>query len=117
MGQDMKFVSEACELPRLFKLGVAYGDTLMGSPINTVLDYCLPSDNENTLHLGTEYIYRNVIAVRFGYNSSSDSDSDSKFSWGIGLMVKRGQIYKLDYSFHPQGVLGDSHTVSLLIRF
>jgi hypothetical protein len=117
VGQDLKFVSEAYGLPRFLKFGVAYSDTLGGSPMNATMDYYIPSDDENTLHLGTEYIYRNMAAARIGYGNDSDLHYNSKLSFGVGLIVNRAQTYKLNYSFHPQGALGDSHTISLLIQF
>jgi len=117
IGQDLKFVSEAYGLPRFLKFGVAYSDTLGGSPMNVAMDYFIPSDDENTLHLGMEYVYRNLAAARIGYGSGSDSDSNSKLGFGVGLIVDRAQTYRLDYSFRPQGVLGDSHIVSLLMQF
>ena len=81
------------------------------------MDYIIPSDNENTMHWGVEYIFRNIAAARIGYVNGSDSNSDSKFGFGAGLIVERAQTYRLDYSFRPRGILGDSHIISLSIRY
>ncbi len=117
LGQDIKFVSESYELPRLLKLGAAYSDSLGGSPINAVLDIFIPSDNKKSLRLGAEYVHRNLIAARMGYNGSSDLGSSSRLSFGIGLMVTMIYSYRLDYCYLPQGALGESHTISLLVHF
>lgn len=117
LGQDVRFVSESYGLPRLLKLGAAYADSLGGSPINLVMDLCLPSDNDNSLHLGAEYVYRNVLAARMGYGDGPESDSGSRLSFGLGVVVARIQTYRLDYAFVPGEALGDSHTISLLIQF
>lgn len=117
LGQDIKFVSESYGLPRLFKLGAAYKDSLAGSPLNVAMDLLLPSDNNRSVRLGTEYVYRNVIAARIGYNGGSESNSDSKVSLGLGVIISRAQTYRLDYAFVPAGDLGDSHTLSVWLRF
>jgi hypothetical protein len=116
LGQDMKFVSESSVLPRLIKLGVAYSNALGRGEVNAALDIYLPSDESKNLHFGIEYVYNDLIAARIGYNGNSLQNSDSKLSLGIGLIIKRNQTYRLDYSYLPQAVLGDSHTISLLIH-
>jgi hypothetical protein len=117
LGQDIKFVSESYELPRLLRVGAAYSDSLGVNPINAALDIFIPSDNKKSLRLGGEYVYRNLIAARMGYNGSSELGSGSRMSFGIGLMATMIYSYRLDYCYLPQGALGDSHTISLLVRF
>jgi hypothetical protein len=117
LGHEMKFVSESFGLPRVLKLGLALTDTLGRGVINAVADFCAPSDNVNSLRAGAECIYENLVAVRVGYNSSSEFDSDSKMSLGVGLVFAKTHTYCLDYCFIPIGDLGDSHAVSLTFRF
>jgi hypothetical protein len=117
LGHEMKFVSEAFELPTVLKLGLALTDTLGRGTISAVADFYAPSDNGNSLHAGAEWVYGNLIAARVGYNGSSQSNSDSKLSLGMGLMFARTHTYCLDYCFIPTGDLGDSHAISLTFRF
>lgn len=117
LGNQIRFVSESCGLPRILKLGAAYRDSLRGNPINAVVDFYMPTNDDKSLHLGTEYVYRDLITARFGYNGSSDLGSGSQLSFGAGLTVTRIQTYQLDYSFAPRGALGDSHTISFLVHF
>ena len=117
LGHEMKFVSESYALPRVLKLGVAYSDSLARGSINVVTDVYVPSDDRNSLHLGTEYTYGNLVAARMGYDGSSDLGSRSKLSFGAGLIFSRAHTCRLDYCFLPQGDLGESHTISLLFHF
>jgi hypothetical protein len=116
LGQGIKFVKETCKLPTTLKLGTSYRYSLAKNPMNFVLDIYLSQNNQTSLHLGTEYIYRNMIAGRIGYKDHSDLGNDSNFSFGLGILATRSQTYRLDYAFEPQGILGASHTFSLLIR-
>jgi hypothetical protein len=117
LGSQMKFVSEPFELPTALKLGLALTDTLGRGAVNVVADFYAPSDNGNSLRAGAECVYGNLVALRIGYNSSSESDSDAKLSWGMGLMFAGAHTYCLDYCFVPAGDLGDSHAVSLTLHF
>jgi hypothetical protein len=116
-GKDMAFVEESFGLPRIFRLGASYRRSLAGNPVNLGLDVSFPADDETCLHSGIEYIYENTIAARMGYNNGSDLGSRAGLSFGLGLAVTRSQIYRIDYAFVPQGVLGSSHTFSFSISF
>jgi hypothetical protein len=117
LGKDIKFVEESFELPTNLKLGASYRHTMAGNPINLTADFFFPSDGKTNLHWGTEYVYKNAIAARVGYQNGSDLGTNSGLSLGLGLAVARTQTYKVDYAFVPKGILGDSHTFSLSISF
>ena len=117
LGKDVKFVEESFDLPTNLKLGASYRHTLAGNPINLTADIFFPSDGKTNLHWGTEYVYKNAIAGRVGYQNGSDLGSNSGLSLGLGLSVVRTQTYRIDYAFVPKGILGNSHTFSLSISF
>jgi hypothetical protein len=117
LGKDTRFVDESFGLPTVLKLGTSYRHTLAGNPINVAADVYLPSDKNTSLHWGTEYVYRQTIAGRIGYCNGSDLEGRSGLSLGLGIWATRDQVYKIDYAFVPQGILGDSHTFSLSISF
>jgi hypothetical protein len=114
-GGDIAFVEESFGLPTVFKLGASYRHIVAGNPINLAFDVYSPNDNKTRLHSGMEYIYRNTLAGRIGYKNGSDLGNRAGLSLGLGLMTTRSQIYRIDYAFVPQGVLGNSHTFSLSI--
>jgi hypothetical protein len=116
-GQPIKFVAESCKLPTTAKLGACYSYIFIGSPMNLAMDIYFPSDGKTSLHLGTEGIYKNALAGIIGYENGSDLVNSSSLSFGLGLMLTKNQTYALDYAFVPQGVLGNTHTISFLVRF
>ena len=116
-GEDITFVNEPCKLPMVFKAGASYGYTLAGNPMNFVMDIYFPSDNKTSLHLGTECIFKNVLAGRIGYKNGSDLGTASGLSFGLGFEATKTITYRIDYGFVPQGVLGNTHTISLLVCF
>jgi len=116
LGQKIKFVKESDKLPTLFKLGVSYSRNLMQSPVNLAMDIYSPSDGRMSLHLGAECIYENTFIGRIGYKNLSQS-TESNLSLGFGLMLTKVQTFSVDYAFLSQGVLGNTHTISLGVRF
>jgi len=115
-GQSIKFVEEPCRLPTVFKLGSSYSKTLIGNPMNFAMDICFLSDNRTALHMGTEYTYKNALAGRIGYESGSDLRDSAGLSLGLGLTVTKTQTYGIDYAFISQGILGNTHAVSLSVK-
>ncbi|MCX8011251.1 MAG: hypothetical protein N3A61_08865, partial [Ignavibacteria bacterium] len=61
-------------------------------------------------HLGLEYIYKNLFAVRAGYNEVK------QFTIGAGIILPKLSI---DYSFvkftKAEDDLGDTHRISLIL--
>jgi len=116
IGTKMKFEDEKESLPLNIKVGGAYRikkDWLVAFDINA------PYDDETNLGAGLEHALRitkdiNVFG-RAGYNTSL------KNTGGLnGLTAGLGGSYMgycLDYAFVPFGDLGNSHRVSLGIKF
>jgi len=64
-----------------------------------------------------EYIYRNVLSVRFGYKFNTDVD---KLTFGVGTKVKIPKINLksvIDLSYIPYGSLGEVVKFSFGIKF
>ncbi|MGB7062107.1 MAG: PorV/PorQ family protein [Candidatus Zixiibacteriota bacterium] len=116
-GGDIAFVEESFGLPTVFKLGASYRRSLAGNPANLGVDVSFPADDKTCLHSGIEYVYKNTMAGRIGYKDGSGSRDAPGLSFGLGLLTTKNQIYKIDYAFVPQGVLGNSHTFSFSISF
>ncbi|MGB8658582.1 MAG: PorV/PorQ family protein [Candidatus Zixiibacteriota bacterium] len=115
-GQDVKFVNEGFGLPVLYKLGASYRRKLAENPLTLSMDVCHPPDDRTSLHWGAEYTYANAITGRVGYQNGSDLGKTAGLSFGLGLTVTKAKTYGIDYAFVPQGPLGNSHTISLLVR-
>ncbi len=95
-------------LPLTFKIGAA-------SKLKTLtlaMDVVKPQDNEIYYCLGAEWWLRNVLALRIGYKTNQDIGEG--ITAGIGYRFER--IW-LDYAYVPYGDLGDTHRISLGMKF
>jgi hypothetical protein len=83
--------------------------------LTTAVQLNHPNDNAENVNLGTEYWWKNTLAMRGGYKINVDEES---FSLGIGLKLGVGfwQI-STDYAFILFGRLGNVHRFALNIGF
>lgn len=95
-------------LPLTFKVGaVSKLETL-----TLAVDIVKPQDNEICYCLGAEWWLRDVVALRIGYKTNQDVGQG--LTAGIGYRFER--IW-LDYAYVPYGDLGDTHRISLGMKF
>ena len=95
-------------LPLTFKIGAA-------SKLKTLtlaIDVVKPQDNEIYYCLGAEWWLKNALALRIGYKTNQDIGEG--ITAGIGLKMGKTSI---DYAYVPYGDLGDTHRISLEMRF
>ncbi len=112
--QDTGFIGFAP--PTAFKIGLAstlyQTEDLKG--VGT-LEMNRPGDNAETLKLGTEFIVRDRLALRVGYNTNAD---ELKFSGGAGFRIVRGQQYgQVDYAFTQSDNFGRVDRIALTVGF
>ncbi|MBI3292961.1 MAG: PorV/PorQ family protein [Elusimicrobia bacterium] len=110
LGPGLKFIRETSPTPRTFKLGLA--GSFLHDSLLVAWDLALPRDNSLLTAFGAEYRFRDLLALRMGYKTRDDLDRG--LSYGIGL--GNSQLH-LDYAFVPFGILGQTHRVSLGVRF
>ncbi len=108
-------------LPMNAKVGAAYLIPLQISPQDqwhALLDVNLPfGDTKYTsVHLGTEYWYTDLAAVRLGYKikDSGDLGGIQGLTAGLGL---RYSLLNLDYALVSYGDLGLTHQIALTVSF
>ena len=100
--EQFKYEEEAFELPLTFKLGVAMNlFDIIGGPSNSSLNFEVnaihPRDYTERVHLGGEFLYANMLAIRGGYKTNYDEES---FSMGFGIKYDVGGIgLRVDYSY------------------
>jgi hypothetical protein len=115
LGTRPKFISQAFDLPREFRVGISYRgkpDTKLDG-VMFASDFVLPNwgDKSSKLNLGVEYNYQNLVALRIGYDLGYDSRG---FSIGGGFSYRD---YNFDYAFVPaKHNLSDTHRFSLRVR-
>jgi len=107
-------------LPLTFRVGLAY------SPISTeknkvtiAVDAIHPSDNYESINVGGEYVFDDLIAIRGGYKSLFLTGSEESFALGFGLkQILLGNVaVKLDYAYQNFGRLTNIQKFSLGIAF
>jgi hypothetical protein len=101
----------AFQLPLTFRIGAAmdvldiFGEH--ESPLLIAVDALHPRDYTERVHVGGEYLFKNMIALRAGYKFNYDEEG---LTAGIGIKYGiAGVNVKLDYSY---GDLGVFETVS-----
>jgi hypothetical protein len=94
------------EVERNFKIGFAYKQPLNFIQSQLTLTYDLNTKYEGTNHLGAEFLYNSLLAVRVGLN-------DGSFTTGAGLMLWK---FGFDYAYQGHDDLGNTHRVSLLVE-
>lgn len=114
---------EAFMLPINFRLGFSYTGI---KNLMLDLDYIQPIETNGTLAAGMEYWYRDMVALRLGYQYQGAIDPDSLydniaspgvmagFVAGLGLKI---DIYEVDYAYRQYGVLESTHRIGLTIKF
>lgn len=110
VGAPMKFIDEEFALPRSVKVGASYereAKRLRGRFL-LALDAVFPNDGDPKQHIGGEYAYRRMLALRAGYMAGYDSQGET---FGLGVRYK---YIDVDYAFLLiRNDLGDSHRISL----
>jgi len=107
------FISQRLHEPSTLKLAALY--TFFDRPLFLAADLNLVSGQRNTLNIGAEYWYRDVIAFRAGLKMPPPSGLLSSFAMGIGVNWR--DAYQLDYSLSPHRALGASQRFSVIVRF
>lgn len=114
---QVKFQNESFELPLTFYLGFSM-DVLdfikEEHPTNSLvleLDAIHPRDYPERIHLGSEYWFKDMLALRAGYKFNYDEES---FSAGFGVKGDFSGInIKLDYSYSDMGIFDSVNRISV----
>ncbi len=122
-GADVDFAQESSPVPLLFRFGIAADlvgpeALLLGEEKNKLraaFDLFQPNDYSQQAHLGVEYEFAGVFALRAGYKFNYDYEG---LTVGGGLMHDFGTVMlSVDYSFASIGTyLGNVQRISLGAR-
>jgi hypothetical protein len=114
LGTPMTFDAEEFELPRYVKVGASWErevEAIEGRVLVT-FDAMFPNDDDGRQHIGAEYSYRRMLALRAGYKAGYDSQG-ATFGFGVNY-----REMSLDYAFLPIGNdLGDNHRFGIGFSF
>ncbi len=112
IGPKITYEEEPDPLPAAFVLGLAYAwNYRPGHKLNFMLDFVKPLELDIKGHVGAEYWYHKVIALRAGYKYGYDLFG---LTCGCGFAWKFMQV---DYAMALMGDLGTNHLVSMTFGF
>lgn len=115
LGGKMKLYQEEFNLPQIYRGGIAYRAqdkywlAVEARKLGEAdISYAVGTEGE--FSLGSTAI----AFLRLGYNSGRSKNTGPGVSAGLGLSFLK---FSLDYAFSPFGDLGDTHRISLAVRF
>ncbi len=122
-----KLKTDAWPTPLFFRVGVAM-DVIKNDMVTATLavDALRPNDSDESVNLGTEIGWQNMIFVRGGYKSFLSKESfynretqQEGLSLGAGLKYTMENIASIEvnYAFYKFGSFGNLNTIALAIGF
>jgi type IX secretion system protein PorV len=112
---------ESWNLPLLLQFGVSTDVLKNESTRWTVAaDALHPSDDYESMNIGTEFAVQDYLFLRGGYQSLFLTDHEGGLSLGIGVASSSliGQmVIKFDYAYRDMGRLESVHTFSVAAQF
>lgn len=113
-GPPLRFREVEDPAPLRYRFGVAHTATVERDfRLLTCLDFVIPRDNYNAFHVGTEWEYHGLLALRVGYVRSLLDDGtpeSDRFSYGAGLRIGG---YRFDYAYSPKDDFDPVHRFSV----
>ena len=87
------YFPDSAPLPRQIKMGAA-AMHVKELPLNLTADFTMPNDNSNYISLGSEYWFKEIVALRLGYTDSNDVGRGLRL--GLGLKLRE---FLFDYAY------------------
>lgn len=108
-------------LPMLFRFGVSYDMALdqINSNWLVAIDLLKPNNDEESLNIGTEFLFMNKFALRAGYQSPFLEERPGGLSLGGGLVIpsRQGFQFVMDYAYVDWGILNAVHNYSISLKY
>jgi long-subunit fatty acid transport protein len=111
--------TEDFPVPVLFRVGLSYPYALGArSRLLLAVDAFHPSDNSESVSVGGEWLWRDSIALRAGYQQLFQQDSDVGVTLGVGLRGGVGYSrFHLDYAWADHEYLEETHRLTFAVDF
>ncbi len=107
-------------LPLIFRVGLAMDVVSTSSNrLTLAVDAMHPSDNVQSMNLGAEYCWNNLVSARIGYKSLFVPDNQEGLTLGLGLsydITSRFTI-RLDYAYQNYSLLKNIQKFALTVGF
>lgn len=111
--------TEDYPVPVLFRVGVTVPRELgENSRMLFAMDAAHPNDNSESVSLGAEWLFRNTVSFRGGYQDLFQEDSETGLTFGVGLQGNRNDGgFSCDYAWADHGRLESVHRVTFVAGF
>lgn len=111
--------TDSYPLPVLFRVGLAMPIRFdRATALTVAVDAFHPSDNTESVSAGAELAYRDLLALRAGYQNLFLEDSEVGLTAGLGVHSRfTDQQFRFDYGWAAQGRLGSTHRFTLGVMF
>ena len=102
-------------LPLLFRLGLSY-ELIKSSSHDVILamDVLHPNDNDESVNVGLEYSYSDVLMLRVGYQAIFLESAEEGLTCGFG--IETGRV-GFDYSYNAMKHLGYVNQFTIQLAF
>lgn len=109
------------DLPLHLRVGFSY-DLLQDLPKNHLwlsVDATHPNDNVETVNIGGEYIFNDIVSLRAGYSSLFDEKSEKGLTFGAGLQYTfiGNASARIDYAYEAFGRFDNVQKISVALGF
>jgi hypothetical protein len=119
--QEKSYVAESFPLPLTFRLGTAMDvmaplQLSSNQKMTVAVDLIHSRDYTERIHMGVEYLFNDMIALRSGYKTNYD---DENFTLGAGFKHHLGPMaFEFDYAFNNFSTFNPVHmfTLGLSVR-
>ncbi len=113
---------DSWSLPLLFQIGVSTTAFKTDKYRLTIaVDALHPNDDYESLNVGGEFAFQDIVFLRGGYNALGLPDREGGLSFGFGLssasFLSSSTVVKFDYAFRNMGRLSNVNVFSLSARF
>jgi hypothetical protein len=112
--------TDAWSLPLNFRVGLGYtAEFSEMHKVTLAVDALHPSDNYESINVGAEYWFMNLVALRGGYNSLFLDKAEASFALGVGVKkLLLGNVNIIfDYAYQDFGRLNNIQKFSVGINF
>ena len=117
---NASYLMEEHPLPLMFRIGISWD--AIATPDHRIImltDASHPNDNSEYINVGTEYAFRNLIALRAGYRNLFETDGEQGLTFGAGLNLRldRSLRVRFDYAYADFGRLEATHWITVDLAF
>lgn len=113
----VSYNTDAFPLPQIFRFGLGYEVKKGMFSSTTTIDLMHPTGSTESINLGTEVGFKELIYLRGGYQNLFERDHINGLTMGIGIQYKlnNNETFAFDYAWSDWGILGKVNRISMSI--